>query len=104
MGKSAKWERDSLEMARRLACKEIRFAGLIYVGSPRKGRFYIPISKEVVEQRAIQVWGDETTALKLIRVISILRKVCRLSSVDEDLGKLFLKRRRVLDELMGSEE
>ena len=104
MSKFTKLERESLEMARLIACGEMKFAGMVYIGSPRKGRFYIPISRYVIEQRAGELWGEKTTPQRLNRVVSILRRACRLKGLDEDLGKLSLKRRREFDELMSPEE
>lgn len=60
----------------RLLLRSPEFRGLIYIGGPRKGRFYVPVSRNRIRQKALGYFGDSVTVGKLNRVVSKLSRVC----------------------------
>jgi len=90
----------SEKAAKELASRILReYHELVYIGVPLKGAFYRSVETIEMEQK-IQNWlGEDATPGRIRRSINLLRKACRLESVDTNRMIIWRKIRQKLDEL-----
>ena len=100
MGKFSKTERDSRKMAREIL-RDPKFSGLIYIGRPLKGSFYVRVDRCLIRREAIKRWNlEDVTPRKISRLISILRDICKLENLEGSFRRdVWRKLNEKLDEL-----
>lgn len=97
--KSTRMGREHMQAARWIL-RDPEYLGLKYFGRTRKGRFYVPVDRCAIGKKLIQYWGDDVTPEKISRVITLLRKACKLEGVTGDERSQYLNRVKRIDSLL----
>ena len=73
----------------RRVCAEVKGSSpLIYLGTPRNGRFFRPISAGAIGQEACYIFGNRVNGWKLDEVERTLRNVSRINEVTRPLSEI----------------
>ena len=90
----------SEKAAKELASRILReYHELVYIGGPLKGSFYRPVETIEIEQKIQNCLGKDARIPRIRKSVNLLKKACRLESVDINRVVVWKKIRHYLDEL-----